>query len=50
MNDPSIGFLLCNLYFMFMIVHLRIGVQWNLVALWTPLQVTLFTPMKAIER
>jgi hypothetical protein len=49
MHDPSVGFSLCNLYFMFMIVHLHIGVQWNLVALRTPLQVTLFTPMKAIE-
>jgi hypothetical protein len=39
MDDPSIGFfLLCNLYFMFMVVHLSIGVQWNLVALWTPLE------------
>jgi hypothetical protein len=34
---------------MVVIVHLRIGIQWNLVALWTPLQVTLFTPMKAID-
>jgi hypothetical protein len=23
---------------MFMVVHLSIGVQWNLVALWTPLE------------
>jgi hypothetical protein len=49
MHNPSIDFSLCNIYFMFIIVHLRIGVQWNLVALWTPLQVILFTPTKAIE-
>jgi hypothetical protein len=29
-------------------VYLSIGVQWNLVALQNPLQVTLFTPMKTI--
>jgi hypothetical protein len=29
---------LYNICFMFMIVHLRVGVLWKLVALWTPLQ------------
>jgi hypothetical protein len=44
MHDPSIDFSLCNLYFMLMIVHLSIGVQWNLVTLQTPLQEYLVYP------
>jgi hypothetical protein len=44
MHDPFIGFLICNLYFVFMIVHLSIGVLWNLVALLTPLQEYLVYP------
>jgi hypothetical protein len=43
LHNPSHRVLLYNLYFMLMLMHLRIGVQWNLVALRTPLQVTLFT-------
>jgi hypothetical protein len=34
-----IGLSLYNIYFIFMIVHLCVGVLWNLVALQTPLQV-----------
>jgi hypothetical protein len=48
-HTPFICFSLYNLYFMFMIVHLRVGVLWNLVALWTPLQVTLFTHLKDVS-
>jgi hypothetical protein len=32
MHNPSIGSL-SNIYFMYMIVHLRLGVGWNLAAL-----------------
>jgi hypothetical protein len=44
MHNTSLGFLLYNLYFMFMIVHLCVGVLWNLVALGTPLQEYLVYP------
>jgi hypothetical protein len=33
MHDHFIGLPIYNLYFMFMIVHLHVGVRWNLVAL-----------------
>jgi hypothetical protein len=33
LHNPSHRVSLYNIYFMFMIVHLRVGVQWNLVAL-----------------
>jgi hypothetical protein len=36
--------LLYNIYFMLMIVHLRVGVGWKLVALRTPLQEYLVYP------
>jgi hypothetical protein len=49
LHNPSHRVSLYNLYFVFIIVHLRVGVQWNLVVLRTPLQVTLFTSTKAIE-
>jgi hypothetical protein len=48
MHDPFIRFSLYNLDFMFMIVHLHVGVLWNLVALRHPYKNTLFTPMKRI--
>jgi hypothetical protein len=41
-----------NIYFMFMIVHLCVGILWKLVALWTPpppLQEYLVYPTKEIE-
>jgi hypothetical protein len=42
--------LLYNIYFMYMIVHLRIGVRWNLVALGLfPLQRYLVYPMMDLE-
>jgi hypothetical protein len=49
LHNPSHRVSLYNLYFISIIVHLDIGVQWNLVALRTPLQVILVTPMKAIK-
>jgi hypothetical protein len=42
--NPSHRFLLYNIYFMFMIVYLRVGVLWKLVALRTLLQVYLVYP------
>ena len=48
MHNPCLGFSLYNIYFMFMIVHLRVGVLWNLVALGTPLQEYLVYPYERI--
>ena len=48
MHTPCLGFSLYNIYFMFMIVHLRVGVLWNLVALGTPLQEYLIYPYERI--
>jgi hypothetical protein len=38
MHDPSIGLSLYNFYIMFMTMHLRVGVHWNLDAFRSPLQ------------
>jgi hypothetical protein len=43
-HTPSHRVSLYNIYFVFMIVHLRVGVWWKLVALWTPLQEYLVYP------
>jgi hypothetical protein len=47
-HNPSIDFSHYNIYFMFMIVHLCIGVLCNLVALGTPLQEYLVYPYERI--
>jgi hypothetical protein len=44
-----IGLSLYNIYFMLMIVHLCVGVLWNLVALQTPLQEYLAYPYEEIK-
>jgi hypothetical protein len=50
MHNPCIGFTY-NIYFMYMIAHLRTGVGWNLVALGLfPLQRYLVYPMMDLER
>jgi hypothetical protein len=42
--------LLYNIYFMYMIVHLCIGVWWNLVALYIPLTKIPCLPYDGLER
>jgi hypothetical protein len=50
MHNPSIGSLY-NTYFMYMIVHLRLGVGWNLAALGLfPLHEYLVYPHDGLER
>jgi hypothetical protein len=49
MNNPSHRVSLYNIYFMFMIVHLHVGVWWKLVALRTPLQEYVVYPAMDLE-
>jgi hypothetical protein len=50
LHNPSIGSLY-NIYFMYMIVHLRSGVGWNLAALGLfPLHEYLVYPHDGLER
>jgi hypothetical protein len=49
MHNPSIGSLY-NIYFMYMIVHLRLGVGWNLATLGSfPLHEYLVYPLDGVE-
>jgi hypothetical protein len=42
--------LLYNIYFIYMVVHLRIGVWWKPVALWLPLTRIPCLPYDGLER
>jgi hypothetical protein len=49
MHYPSIGLSLYNIYFILMIVHLRVGVLWNLITLRIPLQEYLVYPYERLD-